>query len=188
MGVAPEVSPRSVSQRGVRRATQRQDGWTPSGPAAVHREGRHFQLFPGRSPVGHALGGGGLRMRLGKGMGMGGWDGAGGGGGGRGGEEGAGWDWRRTPARPAPRSVQRRGGARIVCLRSGASCLAPPPPHPRFLWVRSRPFRAGSACHVRRASPSRQPGPLPAAAAAAGPPAHWPAGLPGFSPGEWLSF
>lgn len=74
MGVAPEGSPRSVSQRRVRRAAQRQDGWTPSGPAAVRREGRHFQLFSGRSPVGHALGG--LRMRLGKGIGMGGWDGA----------------------------------------------------------------------------------------------------------------
>lgn len=99
---------------------------------------------------------------------------------GGGGEEGAGAGRRRTPARPAPRSV--RAAEAHGLFASGAA-----PPHPRFLWVRSRPFRAGSACHVRRASPSRQPGPLPAAAAA-GPPAHWPAGLPGFSPCEWLSF
>lgn len=51
-----------------------------------------------------------------------------------------------------------------------------------FLFVPSWPFLAGSACHLRSESNSRQPAPLPHLAALLA--SHWPAGWPGLIPAK----
>lgn len=95
---------------------------------------------------------------------------------------------RRVPQVTAPGGRSRGWGPagrarahaqQIVLNLSNASCF----PSTLFLFVQSWPFLAGSACHLRRASNSRQPpSPRPRLRPATLLPSHWPGDQQGLIP------